>query len=54
MIVICMLTVGKKFKARTDQLFKEKLCRGHISDQWTTSESENWSIWKKLRFCSGL
>ena len=44
-----------KFKAKTDQLVKEKLCIGNLSDQWTTSESEkNWSIWKNLRFCSGV
>ena len=37
------------FKAKTDQLVKEKLCLGNFSDQWTTSESEkNWVIWKNL------
>ena len=30
-----------KFKCKTDQLVKEKLCIGNLSDQWTTSESEN-------------
>ena len=29
-----------KFKAKTDQLVKGKLCIGNLSDQWTTSESE--------------
>ena len=29
-----------KFKAKTDQLVKEKLCIGNLSDQRTTSESE--------------
>ena len=29
-----------KFKSKTDQLVKEKLCIGNLSDQWTTSESE--------------
>ena len=29
-----------KFKCKTDQLVKEKLCIGNLSDQWTTSESE--------------
>ena len=29
-----------KFKCQTDQLVKEKLCIGNLSDQWTTSESE--------------
>ena len=27
-----------KFKAKTDQLVKEKLCIGNLSDQWTTRE----------------
>ena len=27
-----------KFKAKTDQLVKETLCIGNLSDQWTTSE----------------
>ena len=27
-----------KFKCKTDQLVKEKLCIGSLSDQWTTSE----------------
>ena len=26
-----------KFKAKPDQLIKEKLCIGNLSDQWTTS-----------------
>ena len=29
-----------KFKCKTDQLVKEKICIGNLSDQWTTSESE--------------
>ena len=29
-----------KFKAKTDQLVKEKLCIGNLSDQWTASKSE--------------
>ena len=29
-----------KFKAKDDQLVKEKLCIENLSDQWTTSESE--------------
>ena len=29
-----------KFKAKTDQLAKEKLCIGNLSDQWTAIESE--------------
>ena len=29
-----------KFKAKTDQLVKEKLCIGNLNDQWTTNKSE--------------
>ena len=29
-----------KFKCKSDQLVKEKLCIGNLSDQWTTRESE--------------
>ena len=28
-----------KFKCKADQLVKEKLCIGNLSDQWTTTES---------------
>ena len=39
-----------KFKAKTDQLVREKLCIRNLSDQWTASESEkNRIIWKYLR-----
>ena len=37
-----------KFKCKTDQLVKEKLCIGNVSDQWATSESEKTGIWKYL------
>ena len=38
-----------KFKCKTENLFKEKLCIGNLSDQWTASESEkNRVIWKYL------
>ena len=37
-----------KFKAKTDQLFKEKLCLGNLSDQWTTSESEKTGVYGKM------
>ena len=38
-----------KFKCKTDNLVKEKLCIGNLSDQWTTSESEKKRIiWKYL------
>ena len=36
-----------KFKAKTDQLVKEKLCLGNLSDQWTTSESERTRLYGK-------
>ena len=29
-----------EFKAKTDQLVKEKLCIGNLNEQWTASESE--------------
>ena len=39
-----------KFKAKTDQSVREKLCIRNLSDQWTASESEkNRIIWKYLR-----
>ena len=34
-----------KFKAKTDQLVKEKLCLGNLSDQWTTTESEKTALY---------
>ena len=37
-----------KFKAKTDQLVKEKLCLGNLSDQWTTSESEKTRLYGKI------
>ena len=37
-----------KFKAKTDQLVKEKLCLGNLSDQWTTSESEKTGTYGKI------
>ena len=37
-----------KFKAKTDQLVKEKLCIGNVSDQWTTSESEETGVYGKI------
>ena len=37
-----------KFKAKTDQLVKEKLCIGSLSDQWTTSESEKTGLYGKI------
>ena len=37
-----------KFKAKTDQLVKEKLCIGNLSDPWTTSESEKTELYGKI------
>ena len=34
-----------KFKAKTDQLVKEKLCIGNLSDQWTARESEKTGLY---------
>ena len=34
-----------RFKAKTDQLAKEKLCIRNLSDQWTTSESEKTGLY---------
>ena len=37
-----------KFKCKADQLVKEKLCIGNLSDQWTTSESEKTRVYGKI------
>ena len=37
-----------KFKAKTDELVKEKLCMGNLSDPWTTSESEKTRVYGKI------
>ena len=37
-----------KFKAKTDQLVKEKLCIGNLGDQWTTSESEKTGAYRTI------
>ena len=37
-----------KFKCKTDQLIKEKLCIGNLSDQWTTSESEKTGLYGNI------
>ena len=39
---------GLKFKCKTDQLVKEKLCIGNLSDQWTTSESEKTGLYGNI------
>ena len=37
-----------KFKCKTDQLLKEKLCIGNLSDQWTASESEKTGLYGNI------
>ena len=37
-----------KFKAKTDQLVKEKLRIGNLSDQWTTRESVKTGAYGKI------
>ena len=37
-----------KFKAKTDQLVKEKLCIGNLSDQWTACESEKTGLYGNI------
>ena len=37
-----------KFKAKTDQLVKEKLCIGNLSDQEITSESEKNGVYGNI------
>ena len=37
-----------KFEAKTDQLIKEKLCIGNLSDQWTASESEKTGLYGSI------
>ena len=37
-----------KFKCKKDQLIKEKICVGNLSDQWTTSESEKTGLYGNI------
>ena len=37
-----------RFKAKTDQLVKEKLFIGKLSDQWTMSESEKTGLYGSI------
>ena len=37
-----------KFKCKTDQLVKEKLCIGNLNDQWTASESEKTGLYGSI------
>ena len=37
-----------KLKCKTDQLVKEKLCLGNLSDQWTTNESKKTGLYGNI------
>ena len=37
-----------KFKCKADQLIKEKICLGNLSNQWTTSESEKTGLYGNI------
>ena len=37
-----------KFKCKTNQLVKEKVCIGNLSDQWTASESEKTELYGNI------
>ena len=37
-----------KFKCKTDQLVKQKLCIGNLSDKWRTSESEKTGLYGNI------
>ena len=37
-----------KFKCKTDQLINEKMCLGNLSNQRTTSESENTGLYGNI------
>ena len=37
-----------KFKCKTDQLVKEKLCIGNLSDQWAASKSEKTGLYGNI------
>ena len=39
-----------KCKCKTENLVKEKLCIGNLSDQWTTSESEKTGLYGKIYY----
>ena len=39
-----------KFKCKTDQLVKENLCIGNLSDQWTTSKSEKTGLYGNIYY----
>ena len=37
-----------KFKAKDDQIVKEILCLGNISDDWTTANAEKTGFWDEI------
>ena len=39
---------GLEFKAKDDQIVKEILCLGNISDDWTTSNTEKTGFWGEI------
>ena len=44
----CLFVNGKqelKFKAKDDQIVKEILCLGNISDDWTATNAEKTGFW---------
>ena len=47
----CLFVNGRqdlKFKCKTDQLVKDKLRIGNLSDQWTASESEKIGLYGNI------
>ena len=46
-----LLVSGKqelKFKAKDDQIVKEILCLGNISDDWTTAVAQKTGLWGEI------
>ena len=37
-----------KFKAEDDQIVKETLCLGNISDDWTTANAQKTGLWGEI------
>ena len=37
-----------KFKAKDDQIVKERLCLGNISDDWTVVNAKKMGLWGKM------
>ena len=51
-LIYLLLFNGKqqlKFKAKDDQIVKEILCLGNISENWTNANAKkNWILWNYL------